>query len=136
MKPLGQAWGGRGQAQVGGRGSGRGGEVGPPAPPPRPPRPQRARLWGSRGGWRAIWGSQGWRSDLGPLFWAREIGRGFVAGARGPERDQSGRRERGFALRLAASPALALRTRRSASCCSSHPGPPPRSLARSLELLC
>lgn len=52
MKPLGQAWGGRGRAQVGGRGSGRGGEVDPPAPPPPPPptRPQRAPLWGSGGG--------------------------------------------------------------------------------------
>lgn len=36
MKPLGRTRGGRGQAQVGGRGSGRGGEVGPPAPPPSP----------------------------------------------------------------------------------------------------
>lgn len=76
MKPLGQTWGGRGQAQVGGRGSGRGGEVGPPAPPPTP-RPQRAPFRGSGGGWRAIWGAQDWRSDLGPLFGAREIGRGF-----------------------------------------------------------
>lgn len=56
MKPLGQAWGGRGQAQVGGRGSGRGGEVLPLLPPRRP---QRAQLRGSRGGWRAIPGAQG-----------------------------------------------------------------------------
>lgn len=54
MKPLGQAWGGRGRAQVGGRGRGRGVEVGPPAPPPPPPptQPQSAQLRGSRGGWR------------------------------------------------------------------------------------
>lgn len=128
MKPLGQAWGGRGQAQVGGRGSGRGGEVSPPTPPPLPgpsapnsgaPEAAGGRSWARRA----------------PVLGTREIGRGSVAGARGPERDQSGRRELGFAQRPAASPALALRTCRSASCCSSHPGPPPRSLARSLELL-
>lgn len=115
MKPLGQAWGGRGRAQVGGRGSGRGGEVGPPAPPPpSPTRPQRAPLRGSRGGWRGIRGAQGWRSDPGLLFWVREVRRGFVAGARRPGRYPSERRERGLAGRPAASPALALRTRRSA----------------------
>lgn len=138
MKPLGQPWGGRGWAQVGGRGSGRGGEVGPPAPPPpSPTRPQRAPLRGSLGGWRGIRGARGWRSDPGLLFWARELRRGFVAGARRPGRYPS---QRGGSE---GSPGAQPPPRHSLSgleglqsCCSSHPGPPPRSFASSPELPC
>lgn len=76
------------------------------------------------------------RATRGSCSPRSEFGRGWVASVRGPERERSGKKERSPARpparRLAASPALALRAPRFAGC-SSHPRPPPCSLARSFE---
>jgi hypothetical protein len=83
MKPLGQAWGGRGQAQVGGSGSGRGGEVSPPAPPPLPgpsaPNSGAPEAAGGRSG------------RAGPLYWARgRSERGLLLVPAGPSAIRAG----------------------------------------------
>lgn len=136
MNPLGAA-GGRAGPRAGGRPRAREGPLeGRPPPPPRPPppRPQRVPLWGSRGGLSCDQGlaGPGERSGV-PALRDRSSEEGGSPPPEGQSARGAGRRSaRPPARRLAASPALALRAPRFAGC-SSHPRPPPCSLARSFE---